>query len=56
MESTGERNRAWADGILRRVMEETVDGEYQPPGETQGRKVALEKLVTDLVDGAQSQW
>ena len=36
----------------------TVDGEYQPPRETdvQGRQVALAKLVTDLVDGAQSQW
>lgn len=34
----------------------TVDGEYQPPQEAQGRKVALDKLVIDLVDGAQSQW
>jgi hypothetical protein len=34
----------------------TVDGEYQPPNEGAGREVALSKLVTDLVDGAQSQW
>ncbi|HYT72584.1 MAG TPA: DUF4136 domain-containing protein [Gemmatimonadales bacterium] len=34
----------------------TVAGEYRPPQEGTGRKVALEKLVHDLVDGAQSQW
>lgn len=34
----------------------TVDGEYQPPEERAGRQVALNKLVTDIVDGAQSQW
>ncbi len=34
----------------------TVDGEYSPPAELDGRKVALDKLVNDLVDGAQSQW
>jgi hypothetical protein len=34
----------------------TVDGEYQPPQETEGRQVALNKLVSDIVDGAQSQW
>jgi hypothetical protein len=33
-----------------------VDGEYEPPAEQQGRQVALEKLVNDIVDGAQSQW
>jgi hypothetical protein len=33
-----------------------VDGEYQPPNEGEGRRKALEKLVTDIVDGAQSQW
>jgi len=33
-----------------------VDGEYTPPNEQQGREAALEKLVTDIVDGAQSQW
>ncbi len=34
----------------------TVDGEYSPPNETEGRKLALDKLVNDIVDGAQSQW
>jgi hypothetical protein len=34
----------------------TIDGEYEPPNEAQGREVALEKLVSDIVDGAQSQW
>lgn len=34
----------------------TEVGEYQPPQEVDGRKIALQKLVTDLVDGAQSQW
>jgi len=28
----------------------------RPPQEAAGRKIALEKLVNDLVDGAQSQW
>ena len=34
----------------------TVDGEYNPPAETDGRKTALAKLVTQVVEGAQSQW
>ena len=34
----------------------TVDGEYDPGKESDGRKAALDKLVKDLVDGAQSQW
>jgi hypothetical protein len=34
----------------------TVTGDYQPPQESDGRKVALQKLVTEIVDGAQSQW
>jgi hypothetical protein len=33
-----------------------VVGEYTPPQEAQGRKVALQKLENDIVDGAQSQW
>lgn len=33
-----------------------IDGEYNPPQEADGRKKALEKLVNDIVDGAQSQW
>ena len=31
-------------------------GNYTPPQEAAGRKLALENLVNDLVDGAQSQW
>jgi hypothetical protein len=34
----------------------TVAGEYRPPQEAEGRRIALQKLVTDIVDGAQSQW
>lgn len=34
----------------------TIDGEYQPPQEAEGRRKALDKLVNDIVDGAQSQW
>lgn len=33
-----------------------VQGEYDPGRELEGRKRALEKLITDIVDGAQSQW
>ena len=34
----------------------TVDGDYEPGSEPEGRRRALEKLTTDIVDGAQSQW
>jgi hypothetical protein len=34
----------------------SAEGEYQPPQEAAGRKLALQKLVNDIVDGAQSQW
>lgn len=34
----------------------SVDGEYQPPQEAEGRRTALAKLVTNVVEGAQSQW
>jgi len=33
-----------------------VDGEYEPPREVEGRRLALQKLVNDVVEGAQSQW
>jgi lipopolysaccharide assembly LptE-like protein len=33
-----------------------VDGDYDPPAEKQGRKLAWQKLVQQIVDGAQSQW
>ena len=34
----------------------SVNGEYQPPQEAEGRRVAIQKLVTTFVEGAQSQW
>ncbi len=36
----------------------TLEGDYEPGRETeaQGRGRALSKLVTNIVDGAQSQW
>jgi len=33
-----------------------VDGDYNPPAEKDGRKLAWDKLVQQIVDGAQSQW
>ncbi|MGH7562761.1 MAG: LPS assembly lipoprotein LptE [Gemmatimonadales bacterium] len=34
----------------------TVQGEYDTNREAEGRRRALDKLITDIVDGAQSQW
>jgi hypothetical protein len=34
----------------------TVEGDYQPGQESVGRQRALDKLVTNIVEGAQSQW
>lgn len=33
-----------------------LEGDYDPGQEAQGRERALEKLVTNIVEGAQSQW
>jgi Lipopolysaccharide-assembly len=33
-----------------------LEGEYDPGQEIQGRGRALDKLVTNIVEGAQSQW
>jgi hypothetical protein len=33
-----------------------IDGSYDPPNEADGRNKALDKLVTQIVEGAQSQW
>ena len=33
-----------------------VDGNYDPGRESDGRKRALDKLVTKIVEGAQSKW
>lgn len=34
----------------------TVQGEYDTNQEARGRKLALDKLINDIVDGARSQW
>jgi hypothetical protein len=34
----------------------TADGEYAEQAEASGRRQALEKLVSDVIEGAQSQW
>lgn len=34
----------------------TVRGSYEPGQEVQGRRKALDDLVTNIVEGAQSQW
>ena len=34
----------------------TADGEYSDRSDAGGRKQAIDKLVQDVVDGAQSQW
>ena len=34
----------------------TVEGDYDRTQEIQGRQKALLRLITDIVDGAQSQW
>ena len=33
-----------------------LEGEYDPGRELEGRNTALDKLVTNIVEGAQSQW
>jgi hypothetical protein len=33
-----------------------LEGDYEPGQERQGRERALDKLVTNIVEGAQSQW
>lgn len=37
------------DGLL-------IEGDYETGHEADGRKKALDKLITNIVDGAQSQW
>jgi hypothetical protein len=34
----------------------TLEGEYATGSESEGRRKALDKLITNIVDGAQSQW
>jgi len=33
-----------------------AEGEYAERAEPDGRKVAIEKIVNDIIEGAQSQW
>jgi hypothetical protein len=33
-----------------------AEGQYEEQGETGGRKVAIDRIVTQLIEGAQSQW
>jgi len=33
-----------------------LEGDYDPGQEQEGRRKALDKLVTNIVEGAQSQW
>ncbi|HVE78084.1 MAG TPA: LPS assembly lipoprotein LptE [Gemmatimonadaceae bacterium] len=33
-----------------------AEGEYNEGNETDGRRIALEKLVNEVIEGAQSQW
>lgn len=40
----------WRNGGL------SVEGEYDPPRELEGRATAIQRLVTAFVEGAQSQW
>jgi hypothetical protein len=32
------------------------EGQYEERGETAGRKQAIDRIVSDVIDGAQSQW
>jgi hypothetical protein len=34
----------------------SAEGEYEENGEAAGRRIALERLVNDVIEGAQSQW
>jgi Lipopolysaccharide-assembly len=45
-----------ADKILWKRDGLMVEGDYETGREGEGRKKALDKLVTNIVEGAQSQW
>jgi Lipopolysaccharide-assembly len=34
----------------------TADGEYEERGEATGRKTAIDRIINDVIRGAQSQW
>jgi len=33
-----------------------AEGQYEERGEPAGRKVAIDRIVNSLIEGAQSQW
>jgi hypothetical protein len=33
-----------------------AEGQYEERGEPLGRKQAIDRIVTDVIEGAQSQW
>jgi hypothetical protein len=33
-----------------------AEGQYEERGEANGRKDAIDRIVNDVIDGAQSQW
>ena len=33
-----------------------VDGQYEERGEAEGRRVAIERIINEVIQGAQSQW
>ena len=50
------RRREPLEAVTRDIGGLVVQGEYDPNNEAKGRKVALDKLINEIVDGAQSQW
>jgi len=44
------------DRVLWEQQSMMVEGDYETGNERAGRERALEKLITNIVDGAQSQW
>jgi hypothetical protein len=34
----------------------TAEGQYEERGEAAGRKQAIERIINDIIQGAQSQW
>ena len=33
-----------------------AEGQYEERGEATGRRIAIERIITTLIEGAQSQW
>jgi hypothetical protein len=45
-----------ANTPLRASRKLTVEGDFESRREQDGREKAVDNLITDIVDGAQSQW